>query len=109
MVLRFANFALEVDLFQLSRRAGVVKLERKVFDTLLYLIERRDRLVSRQELLDNLWAGEHVTDSVLSTSIRALRVARVRPHDYDGLPGAPEPAAQLSANAGTVVSERGDL
>ena len=39
----------------------------------MYLLTQRDRVVSKRELLDQLWAGEFVTESVLPTNVAAVR------------------------------------
>ena len=57
-------------------RAGVpVPLEPKAFDLLVYLIARRDRLVSKDELLDALWPATFVTPNVLTRAVAQIRKA----------------------------------
>jgi DNA-binding winged helix-turn-helix (wHTH) protein len=73
MVTRFAGFELDAQLFQLRRGDEVVKLEPKVFDLLTYLVRHRERVVSKDELLGQVWPGEHVSESVLPTNVRTLR------------------------------------
>jgi len=46
-----------------------------VFDLLVYLLENRDRVVTRGELLENLWKGKVVTDSALGARIKDARKA----------------------------------
>ncbi len=75
MIYRFDDFELDSDLFQLRRSTRLVKLEPKVFDVLRYLVERRERVVTKDELLENLWPGEFVSDSVLPRCITAARKA----------------------------------
>src|SRR6266403_5020504 len=75
MIYRFGDFALDPDLFQLRRSTQLVKLEPKVFDVLRYLVERRDRVVTKDELLETLWPGEFVSESVLPRCITAARKA----------------------------------
>src|SRR5205823_3683608 len=50
-------------------------LPNKPFQVLLYLIDNRDRVVSRQELLDRFWDGKDVYDDTLRKSIGAIRKA----------------------------------
>jgi DNA-binding winged helix-turn-helix (wHTH) protein/tetratricopeptide (TPR) repeat protein len=58
------------------RRAGVaVPLEPKVFDFLLYLLRHRDRVVTRDELLEKLWSGVFVSDSALASCVKRARRA----------------------------------
>ena len=75
MAWKFSNFELDEQLFQLRRDGDVVKLEPKVFDLLLYLFHHRDRVVAKDELLDKVWPGQYVSDSVLPRNIRVLRQA----------------------------------
>ncbi len=75
MTLRFSDCVVDPGCFELRRGDRPVKLEPKVFDVLLYLIEHRERVVTKQELLDALWPGESVSDSVLPRCIAAARRA----------------------------------
>jgi DNA-binding winged helix-turn-helix (wHTH) protein/tetratricopeptide (TPR) repeat protein len=75
MIFAFGDFELDESLFQLRRRGDIVRLEPKVFDVLLYLIRRRERVVSKEELLAQLWPGEFLSDSVLPRCIAAVRKA----------------------------------
>src|SRR5690348_1169734 len=47
----------------------------QVFDLLVYLIENRDRVVGKNELLDTVWAGRIVSPSTLGSHINAVRRA----------------------------------
>ncbi len=58
VIYRFGAFELDEGLYQLRREGEPVKLEPKVFDVLLTLVRHRDRVVSKDELLDRLWPGE---------------------------------------------------
>ncbi len=73
MVWTFSNFELDEQLYQLRRDREVIKLEPKVFDLLIYLFHHRDRVVSKDELLDQVWPGQTVSESVLPRNIRVLR------------------------------------
>jgi TolB-like protein/DNA-binding winged helix-turn-helix (wHTH) protein len=75
MRLIFGNFELDSELFELRRNGTPQPVEPKVFDLLLYLARHRDRIVTRQELLDALWAGRVITESTLSSGIKAARKA----------------------------------
>jgi adenylate cyclase len=72
---RFGEFELDLDRYELRRGHEVVKAEPRVLEVLNYLIERRDRVVPKEELLDTLWADVHVSDSALTTAIRDARRA----------------------------------
>ncbi|HVH06227.1 MAG TPA: AAA family ATPase [Myxococcota bacterium] len=75
MILAFGDCEIDRELYQLRRRGRVVKLEPKVFDVLAHLAEHRDRVVTKQELLDVLWPGEALSESVLPRAIAAARRA----------------------------------
>ena len=75
MIFAFADLELDEGLYQLRKQGKVVKLTPKAFDLLLYLIRHRDRVVPKAELLDELWPGEHVTESVLPSNVAAVRKA----------------------------------
>jgi adenylate cyclase len=72
---RFGEFELDLDRYELRRGREVVKAEPRVLEVLNYLIERRERVVPKEELLDTLWADVHVSDSALTTAIRDARRA----------------------------------
>ena len=75
MAYAFGECVLDESCFELRRRGKLVRLEPKVFDVLLHLIARRDRVVTKHELLDALWPGESVSDSVLPRCVAAMRRA----------------------------------
>ncbi|MDH4188584.1 MAG: winged helix-turn-helix domain-containing protein [Betaproteobacteria bacterium] len=75
MRLIFGEYVLDTELFELRHNGERSPLEPQVFNLLLYLARNRDRIVSRQELLDKLWAGKIVTESTLSSRIKAARQA----------------------------------
>ena len=75
MTYSFGEFMLDTDRFVLRRGSDVIAIEPKIFDVLRFLIEHRDRVVHKQELLDALWPGEFVTDSVLPRCIATARKA----------------------------------
>lgn len=71
---RFGELELDTESHQLRRSGTPIELWPKVFDLLRYLIEQRGRLVSKQELLDRVWADSHVAEgSVLWTISHARR------------------------------------
>jgi Transcriptional regulatory protein, C terminal len=71
----FGNYTLDTERYELRRSGTRVKLQPKVFEVLTYLIEHRERLVSKQELLEQLWPQQFVGETTLSSCIRAVRRA----------------------------------
>jgi DNA-binding winged helix-turn-helix (wHTH) protein len=59
----------------LRRRAEVIAVEPQVFDLLVYLLENRNRVVSKDDLIAAVWGGRIVSDSTLTSRINAARKA----------------------------------
>jgi len=60
---------------QLWREDESIPLRPKTFAVLRYLVEHSNKLVTKDELLDTVWAGTIVSDTVLKSCIRELREA----------------------------------
>jgi len=71
----FDDFSLDPDRRELRRGVAAVPVEPQVFDLLAHLIEHRDRVVSRDELIASIWGGRIVSESALSSRINAARSA----------------------------------
>ncbi len=75
MIYQFGEYELDLELYQL-RCAGVSRrLEPKAFNVLRYLIESRDRIVPKEELLAELWDSPFISDAALNSCIMAARRA----------------------------------
>jgi DNA-binding winged helix-turn-helix (wHTH) protein len=70
---RFLDFELDEQLYELRRDGQVVELRRKVFDVLRYLVMHSDRLVTKDELLEQVWPGETIHEAVVAQNIACLR------------------------------------
>ena len=75
MVYRFDQFEVDDREFRLTEDGAPVQLEPKVLRLLVYLIENRNRLVRKQELLDKVWPDAMVTENALTRAIVLLRKA----------------------------------
>ncbi len=75
MIYAFSGTRIDVDRFEIRRDGEVVAVEPQVFDVLVYLLERRDRVVTKEELLDELWGDRFVSESTLTSRIAAARNA----------------------------------
>jgi len=71
----FENYTLDTDRRELRRGADLVALEPMVFDLLWFLIDNRDRVVTRDDIFDAVWSGRIVSESALSVRINAARAA----------------------------------
>jgi TolB-like protein len=71
----FENLVLDAGRRELLRDGAPVAVEPQVFDLLLYLVENRDRVVSKDDVLNAVWHGRIVSESTLTTRINAARKA----------------------------------
>jgi TolB-like protein len=71
----FEDFALDTDRRELRRAADLVAIEPQVFDLLVYLIQQRDRVVSKDDLLAAVWRRRAISESALFNRINAARTA----------------------------------
>ncbi|MGD2070993.1 MAG: AAA family ATPase, partial [Gemmatimonadota bacterium] len=75
MVYAFDEYELDDALCELRRGGEPYHLEPQVYDVLAYLVRHRDRLVTRDELLDEIWGHHFVTSSALGSRIKDARRA----------------------------------
>jgi TolB-like protein/Tfp pilus assembly protein PilF len=71
----FGDHTLDTDRRELRRGAKAIAVEPQVFDLLIYLVENRDRVVSKDDLIATVWCGRIVSDSTLTSRINATRKA----------------------------------
>jgi TolB-like protein/DNA-binding winged helix-turn-helix (wHTH) protein/Tfp pilus assembly protein PilF len=75
VIFRFGTYELDSGRYELRRADEALSLEPKVLDLLLYLVRERDRLVTKQDLLEQVWPGVHVTESALTRAVSLARAA----------------------------------
>jgi TolB-like protein/tetratricopeptide (TPR) repeat protein len=71
----FEEYAFDTDRRELHRGADVVSVAPQVFDLLDYLIRSRERVVSKDDLINAIWNGRSVSDAALTTRLNAARTA----------------------------------
>ena len=71
----FDKYALDPGRRELHCGATIVAMEPQAFDLLVHLIRHREHVVSRDELIEQIWGGRIVSESALSTRINAVRCA----------------------------------
>jgi pimeloyl-ACP methyl ester carboxylesterase len=75
MIYQFDQFLVDKSQYRLLHNDVELTVRPQVFELLVYLIENRDRVVTRDELLENLWPGKVVTDSALGVQLKNVRKA----------------------------------
>jgi DNA-binding winged helix-turn-helix (wHTH) protein/predicted esterase len=75
MLFSFEDFVLDSERRELRAGGTVVPIEPQVFDLLVYLIENRGRVVSKDDLIASVWSGRIVSDSTLDSRVNAARKA----------------------------------
>jgi len=71
----FEDYVLDPDRRELRRAGTLVAVEPQVFDLIHFLVRNRDRVVTRDNLLDAIWNGRVVSESTLASRINAARRA----------------------------------
>ena len=71
----FEEYAFDTERRELHRGADVVSVAPQVFDLLDYLIRNRERVVSKDDLIDAIWNGRIVSDAALTTRLNVARSA----------------------------------
>jgi TolB-like protein/Flp pilus assembly protein TadD len=71
----FENYALDTDRRELRLLNALVEVEPQVFDVLEYLVRNRDRVVTRDDLIEGVWHGRVVSESTLDSRISSVRYA----------------------------------
>ncbi len=75
MIYQFEDYFLDVNRQELRRGTELVDVEPQVLDLLQYVIRNRERVVSKDDLIEHVWHGRNVSDSTLTSRITAARQA----------------------------------
>ena len=75
MIFVFSDCQLDLDRFELRRAGRLRPVEPQVFDLLAVLIRERHRVVPKEELLDTVWGNRFVSESALTSRVKAARQA----------------------------------
>jgi TolB-like protein len=71
----FADYALDIDRRELTHGSELISIGPQVFDLLVYLVRNRERVVSKDNLIEGVWGGRIVSESTLTSHINAVRKA----------------------------------
>ena len=75
MIFEFDGGELDLDRYELRRDGQPVRVEPQVFDLLAVLMRERRRVVTKEELLDTVWGDRFVSESALTSRVKAARRA----------------------------------
>lgn len=75
MIYEFTDCIVDTGTRELRHQGGLRTVEPQVFDLLATLLEHRERVVTRAELIDRVWAGRCVSDAAIDARINAARRA----------------------------------
>jgi DNA-binding winged helix-turn-helix (wHTH) protein len=75
LIFVFGECELDLDRFELRRAGRLRPIEPQVFDLIAVLIRERHRVVPKEELLDTVWGNRFVTESALTSRVKAARQA----------------------------------
>jgi TolB-like protein/Flp pilus assembly protein TadD len=75
MRFEFADHVLDTDRRELTRGFELIAISPKAFDLLAFLIEHRERVVSKDDLVESVWGGRIISDSTVTSHINAVRKA----------------------------------
>ena len=95
MIYQFGPFELDIATVELRNGDKACCLEPQVFALLALLVENRERLVSKEEIIDKVWDGRVVSDAAVASRVKSVRQAlgdtgkSQRLHPYDSRPGIP--------------------
>jgi TolB-like protein/DNA-binding winged helix-turn-helix (wHTH) protein/tetratricopeptide (TPR) repeat protein len=71
---QFDDYILDVDKFELLRAGEVQHVEPLIFDFLHFLVKNPNRILAREEIVDEIWDGRIVSDATLNTCIKSARI-----------------------------------
>src|SRR4051812_38052542 len=75
MIFCFGNCEIDFDRRELRQGGTAVHVQPQVFDLLVYLLDNRGRVVSRDDIIGSVWGDRIVSESTLTSRINAARTA----------------------------------
>jgi len=73
MIYAFDGHEIDTAVFEVRRKGRPLSAEPLVFNLLRHLVENRDRVVSKDELIEVVWSGRFISDAALSTAVKSAR------------------------------------
>lgn len=75
VIYRFAQFEIDPGRHEVRRAGDSVHIEPQVFDLIVHLMRNRDRIVSKDELIETIWNGRIISEAALSSRVNGARRA----------------------------------
>src|SRR4051794_20004816 len=75
VVYQFGEYEIDLGKRELRLRSAPIAVQPQMFSLLVFLVQRRDRAVSKRELMDALWPDTAVTESSLQRTVSLVRTA----------------------------------
>lgn len=75
MMFRFGEFIADPERFELRRGSSPVHVEPQVLGVLIHLLRNRNRMVTKDDLIDAVWSGRAVSDASIASRVRAARAS----------------------------------
>jgi len=72
-IFEFKSFVIDPNTVRLFKQGQVIKIELLVFETLLLLVSNNERVITKDELMQQIWGGRFVTDHVITRTIYEIR------------------------------------
>ena len=75
MLYKFEDFELDTNRFELRQDGNVVHIEPLVFDLILFFAQNSQRVIGRDEIVDQVWNGRIVSETTISSCVKSARRA----------------------------------
>lgn len=75
MLYRFDEFELDIENYELRHNGAAQHVEPKVFDFIHFLIQHTDRVLTREEIIKEIWQGRIISDTTISSCVKSARKA----------------------------------
>src|SRR5208283_5568080 len=105
-IFQFGKFQIDALARTLRREETIVKLNSRAFDVLLYLVQNPGKVLTRYELLRNVWQDAFVDESSLPQTVSLVRRAlEEKPGDNSYIVTLPGRGYQFASAVHVVASE----
>lgn len=71
----FGDYELDSSTYEFRQCGELVNVEKQVFDLLLLLVASPERIVTKDEIIENVWGGRIISDSAINSRVSAVRSA----------------------------------